>query len=112
MTENITVYAKWEQKSNTVNVIGKDRVYMTDEEIEMRKEILKRQYPPTFSNNQITKLIQLLQKLLKQTEVQPQSTQTATTYIKGFGYVPQRNATTTTIRNSIGDINKTVANME
>ncbi len=116
MTENLTVYALWEQTSNTVNVIGKDRIYMTDEEIEMRKEILKKQYPPTFSNNQITKLIQLLQELLKQTEVQPQptpqSTQTATTYIEGFGYVPQGNAPQITIGNSTGDINKTVANME
>ncbi len=111
MTENITVYAKWEQISNTVNTIGKDRIYMTDEEIEMRKEILKRQYPPTFSNDQITKLIQLL----KQTEVQqptPQPTQTAMTYIEGFGYVPQGNATKTTIGNSTGDIDKIVANME
>ncbi len=112
MTENITVYAKWEQISNTVNVIGKDRIYMTDEEIEMRKEILKRQYPPTFSGDQITKLIQLLQNLLKQTEMQPQPTQTAMTYIEGFGYVPQGNATTITIGNSTGDINKIVTNME
>ncbi len=112
MTENITVYALWEQTSNTVNVIGKDRVYMTDEEIEMKKEIFKRQYSPKFSNDQITKLIQLLQELLKQPEIQPQPTQTATTYIEGFGYVPQGDATQTTIGNSTGDINKIVANME
>ncbi len=112
MTENITVYAKWEQTSNSVNVIGKDRIYMTDEEIEMRKEILKKQYPPTFSNDQIAKLIQLLRNLLKQTEVQSQPTQTATTYIEGFGNVTQGNATQTIIGNSTGDINKTVANME
>ncbi len=112
MTENITVYALWEQTSSSVNVIGKDRIYMTDEEIEMRKEILKRQYPPTFSNNQITKLIQLLQELLKQSKLQPQSTKTATTYIEGFGYVPQGNTTQTTTGESSGDINKIVANME
>ncbi len=101
MTENITVYALWEQTSNKVNTIIKDRIYMTDEEIEIRTEILKRQYPPTLSNNQITKPIQLLQELLKQAEVQPQPTtqptQTAKTYIEGFGYVSQGNTTTTTI---------------
>ncbi len=116
MTENITVYALWEQISNTVNTIGKDTIYMTDEEIEMRKEILKRQYPPTFSNDQITKLIQLLQELLKQTDAQPQPTpqptQTDLIYIDGFGYVAQGNVARTIIGNSTGDINKIVANME
>ncbi len=111
MTENLTVYALWKQISNSVNVIGKDRIYMTDEEIEMRKEILKRQYPPKFSNDQITKLIKLLQEMLKQAEVQ-QPTQTATTYIEGFGYVPQGNATKTTIGNSTGDIHKMVGTMK
>ncbi len=76
MTENITLYARWEQTSNAVNVIGKDRIYMTDEEIEMRREILKRQYPPAFSNDQIVRLIQILQELLKQPQYTP-SPQTA-----------------------------------
>lgn len=64
LTDDITVYAKWEQISNTVNIIGKDRIYMTDEEIAANREIMKNQYKPTYSNEQILKLIQMLQQML------------------------------------------------
>ncbi len=42
----------------------------------------------------------------------PQFTQTATTYIERFGYVPLGNATKTVIGNSTGDINKMVGTMK
>ena len=116
MTDDITVYAKWEQISNTVNTIQKDWIYWTDEEIAINEEIKKKQYKPSYSSEQITKLIQLLQNLIKQTDVQhqhtPHPTHIATTYIEGFGYVTQGNATTTIIGESSGDIYKTVGMME
>lgn len=116
MTDDITIYAKWEQISNTVNTIQKDWIYWTDEEIAINEEIKKKQYKPSYSAEQITKLIQLLQNLIKQTDVQhqhtPQPTQISTTYIEGFGYVTQGNATTTIIGESSGDIYKTVGMME
>ena len=37
---------------------------MTDEEIAMNREIMKNQYKPIYSNEQILKLIQLLQQML------------------------------------------------
>lgn len=64
LTDDITVYAKWKQISNTVNTIGKDRIYMTDEEIAMNREIMKNQYKPRYSNEQILRLIRMLQQML------------------------------------------------
>lgn len=64
LTDDITVYAKWEQISNTVNTIGKDRIYMTDEEIAANREIMKNQYKPAYSTEHILKLIQMLQQML------------------------------------------------
>lgn len=72
------------------------------------------QYKPTYSTEQIEKLIQLLQEMLKQTRNKPISTPqpTQTTYIEGFGYVPQGNATTITIGESNGNIHKVVGIMK
>ena len=64
LTEDITVYAKWEQISGNVNIIGKDRIYMTDEEIAMNREIMKNQYKPTYNVQQIMSLIEMLQRIL------------------------------------------------
>lgn len=114
MTDDITVYAKWEQISNTVNTIQKDWIYWTDEEIAMNEEIRKKQYKPIHSSEQITKLIQLLREMLKHTHNEPISTpqSTQTTYIEGFGYVLQGNVTTSIIGESNGDIHKMVGMME
>lgn len=64
LTDDITAYAKWEQVSHTVNTIRKDWIYWTDEEIAMNQEIMKNQYKPTYSTEQILKLIQMLQQIL------------------------------------------------
>ena len=64
LTDDITVYAKWEQISNAVNIIGRDRIYMTDEEIAVNREIMKNRYKPTYSNEQILKLIEMLRQML------------------------------------------------
>lgn len=72
------------------------------------------QYKPTYSTEQIERLIHLLQELLKQTHTEHTSTtqQTQTTYIEGFGYVPQGNGITITISEPNGDVHKMIGTMK
>ncbi len=64
LSEDITVYAKWEQISKMVNVIGKDPIYRTDAEIAMQEQMYKSQYQTTVTNTQIMKLMQVLRQML------------------------------------------------
>lgn len=65
--ENKTVYAKWEQTAQNHISIGKDHIYMTDEEIAEKKERLQQEREPEqkLTDAQIRRLIELLKRLIQ-----------------------------------------------
>lgn len=68
--DNVTVYAKWErtEKSVDYSYVGADNMYLTDDEITVRKEASMHEPKLTFESEQIKRLIQLLERMLKTTK--------------------------------------------
>ncbi|MDO4563674.1 MAG: InlB B-repeat-containing protein [Clostridia bacterium] len=63
--EDKTLYAKWEQKSRTPIVIGRDHMYMTDGEIAAKQEWLQSEYEPKLTEEQIKRIIELLNRFIQ-----------------------------------------------